>query len=98
MAQQIEDIKVLNIDGVPYAVDSMSEEVKKMVDVYNGWNVKEADARDALMIIQAARNELSRQIILQVRKEKGEAEAAEQAAANEGNTEAPAETEETTAE
>jgi hypothetical protein len=74
---QVEDIKVLNVDGTPYAVDGMSDEVKGMVDIFNGWSRKEADAIDELTLIRAAKNDLSRQIILQVRKEKEEAEAQE---------------------
>ena len=38
---QSTDIKVLNIDGTPYAVDDMSEEVKGLVKVWNGWSEKE---------------------------------------------------------
>ena len=70
--QKVEAIKVLNIDGVPHDVDSMSEAVKSMVDIFNGWNNQEVDARDKLTMIQSAKNEVSRQIILQVRKEKEE--------------------------
>ncbi len=93
---QVEDIKVLNIDGVTYAVDSMSEQVQQMVGIYNGWNQKESDARDQLMLVQAAKNDLSRQIIMQVRKDKEEADAAAAAAAAPAEaapatTEAPAE-------
>lgn len=73
---QVEDIKVLNIDGTPYAVDGMSDDVKAMVEVFNGWSQKEADAADELTMIRAAKNDLSRNIILQVRKEKEEEEAA----------------------
>lgn len=97
---QIEDVKVLNIDNVPYAVDSMSDQVKQLVAIYNEWNQKEADARNEFMLVQAAKNDLSRQIIQQVRAEKaeeaakaeeaeGEAPAPEVAAVN--TTEAPAE-------
>jgi hypothetical protein len=76
---KVEDIKVLNIDGVPYAVDGMSDDVKRMVDLFNEWSQKEVDVRSELAMVQAAKNDLSRNIILQVRKEKEEAEAAETA-------------------
>lgn len=78
---KVEEVKVLNIDEVPYAVDTMSEAVQSMVVRYNEWNQKEADARDAFMMVSAAKNELSRQIIIQVRAEK---EAAEAEAATDG--------------
>lgn len=67
---KVEDVKVLNIDEVPYAVDAMSEAVQAMVTVFNGWNQKEADLRDELMMVQAAKNDLSRRIILQVREDR----------------------------
>lgn len=75
MVQAVQDIQVINIDSVPYAVDAMSETAQRLVGVYNGWNQKEADIRDELMVIQAAKETLSRQIIEQVRAEKAEAEA-----------------------
>ena len=89
---KVEDVKVLNIDDVPYAVDSMSDEVQQMVAIFNEWNQQEADVRNQLALVQAAKNDLSRRIILQVRKEKEEAEAeagenvtAEAVAASEGS-------------
>jgi hypothetical protein len=84
---KVEDIKVLNIDGTPYAVDGMSDEVKAMVEIFNEWAQDEADARNRLMQVSAAKNDLSRQIILQVRKEKEEAEAVEEDTAEEVSTE-----------
>jgi F0F1-type ATP synthase membrane subunit b/b' len=91
---QVEDIKVLNIDNVPYAVDSMSDEVKQLVAVYNEWNQDLANAQKDFAQIRAAVQSLSNQIITQVRTEKAqEAEEAEKAAAEEAGevTEAPAE-------
>ncbi len=79
--KQPEDIKVLNIDDTPYAVDAMSDEVQEMVAVFNSWNRKEAEAFDSLTMIRAAKNDLSRTIVNLVRKEKEEAEAAKAAAA-----------------
>jgi len=72
---QVQEIKVINIDNVPYAVDAMSETAQRLVTVYNDWNQNEADIRDKLMMVQAAKETLSRQIIEQVRTEKAEAEA-----------------------
>ena len=73
---QVQEIQVINIDNVPYAVDAMSETSQRLVTVFNEWNQKEADARDGFMMVQAAKETLSRQIIEQVRKEKAEAEEA----------------------
>lgn len=80
-----EEIKVLNIDGETYAVDAMSDAVQAMVTVFNDWAQDEVDARSRLQQVQAAKNDLSRQIILQVRQEQ------EEAAAAEAGDEAPAE-------
>jgi hypothetical protein len=76
MTQQVEDIRILNIDEKPYVVDEMSDEVKNLVSVYNNWNRKEASIRDELLLVHSAKQELSRQIILQVRKEQADASAA----------------------
>lgn len=85
---KVDEVKVLNIDGTPYAVDGMSDAVKRMVTVYNEWNQKEADARDNLALVQSAKSELSRQIIMQVRNEKAEAAKAEEAAQVQTNADA----------
>lgn len=74
--KKVEEIKVITIDEVPYAVDQMSETVQQLVDVYNDWNQKEMEARSHLMMISAAKNDLSRQIVQQVRADKEAAEAA----------------------
>jgi len=93
---KVEDIKVLNIDEVPYAVDSMSDEVKQLVEVYNEWNQDLANAQKDFAQKRAAVQSLSNQIITQVRQEKAQeaAKAAEAKAAAEAeaaNDEAPAE-------
>ena len=83
---QSTDIKVLNIDGTPYAVDDMSEEVKGLVKVWNGWSEKENELSDSLTMVRAAKETLSRQIISTVRKEKADAEAAAAEAAPQTTT------------
>ena len=86
MATKVEDVKVLNIDDVPYAVDAMSDEVRAMVDTFNDWNRREAGIVDDLALVRAAKNNLSMSIIQQVRKEKQEAEEAASAATEEVST------------
>jgi len=71
-----EDVKVLNIDGVPYAVDAMSDNVKRLVSFFNDWNQKELDLTSDLLMVQSAKSHLSQQIIFQVRNEKQKAEEA----------------------
>ncbi len=73
----VNDITVLNIDETPYAVESLSEEVQALVDVYNNWNRKESDARGELAILQAAKQTLSAQIVNKVREETAAAVEAE---------------------
>ena len=73
---KVEDIKVLNIDEVPYAVDSMSAEVKQLVEVYNEWNQDLANAQKDFAQKRAAVQSLSNQIITQVRTEKAQEAAA----------------------
>jgi len=87
MAKEVEAVKVLNIDDVPYAVDAMSDVVQEMVEVFNGWNQREADVSDDLMMVRAAKNDLSRRIILQVRKEQEEAEASVENSSGDGTVE-----------
>jgi len=72
-----EDIKVLNVDDVPYAVDQLPEDIKELIDIFNMWNRDEVDARLALMKVQAAKRDLSRSIIDKVRKMKTEGDEAE---------------------
>jgi len=66
---KVNDIKILNVDNVEYAVDDLSDACKHLVATYNEWNQKEADARDNLFILQSAKENLSRQIINQIRAE-----------------------------
>lgn len=76
--RKVTDITVLNIDDAPYAVDSLSEEVKDLVSIFNDWSRKEAEVRDELMRFHAAKEALSAQIVNTVRKDlAAEAEAAE---------------------
>jgi uncharacterized protein YoxC len=81
--RQVEDIKVLNIDSIPYAVDSMSTEVKDLVDTYNNWNQDLSDAHKRFSQLSAATQQLSNQIVAVVRKEKADVET-EAAAKGEG--------------
>lgn len=73
-----QDIKVLNIDGVPYAVDGMSDQVKGLVEIYNEWAQREGDLKSDILMVQSAMNNLSQQIVESVRREKEKAEEAEE--------------------
>lgn len=82
----VQPVTTLNIDGNTLQVADLSQRVQQLVAVYNDWNQKNADAQNELMLVQAALNDLSRQIIVQI---KADAEAAA-AAANDTATTAPA--------
>lgn len=88
---QVEDIKVLNIDEVPHAVEDLPEEIQASVRVFNEWNQDLADAHKRHAQMTAATQALSQQIINQVRQYKeAEAQAAAAEAAPEvANDEAP---------
>lgn len=73
----VEDIKTLNIDGEAHDVADLSDTVQQMVEIFNSWNNKEVDARNDLMMLQAAKADLSRQIITQVRADNAPAEETE---------------------
>ncbi len=75
---KVVDITVLNIDEKTYAVDSLTDEVKSLVELYNEWNHKEAEVRDELTRFQAAKETLSRQIITKVREHIAEEESAKE--------------------
>lgn len=78
-----EDIKVVNVKGVAYAVDAMSENVQRLVSILNEWRQEEVDVRSKLMLIQAAQRELSREIVTVIDTEQAAAaEAAAPVAAN----------------
>jgi len=74
--QKVVDIKVLTIDEKPYAVDSLSEEIQGLVEMYNDWQRQEVVVRDELTRYIAAKETLSQQIITKVREELSAAEAA----------------------
>lgn len=78
---KVDELKIINIDEVPYAVDSLSEVVQGQVALFNEWHQKEADAKGELMLVSAAKETLSRQIITSIRAEIEEAKAAEESPA-----------------
>ena len=69
---KVEEIKVINVKGVAHAVETMSENVQRLVSVLNDWRQDEVDARNKLMMVQAAQRELSREIIAVVEAEEVE--------------------------
>jgi len=81
---QVQPVQSLNIDGNVLQVADLGPKVQALVSVYNEWNQQLADAQNKFALIQAALNDLSRQIIGQVKQD------AEEAAAAAADTASPA--------
>lgn len=71
--QKVEPMKILTIDGVPHLVDQMSKNVQALVEMADGWRVKEAEARDTLQMTQAALRDIFREITAVIQRERDEA-------------------------
>lgn len=82
----VKPITVLNIDDVPYAVNTLSEDIQSLVTTLDGWNQKEADVYDELNILQAAKQTLSAQIVAKIREENTPPVPAEEAPTEEVNS------------
>lgn len=78
---EVEPVKILTIDEKPFAVDAMSEEVQKVIGVFDRWNLIEADKQhqvnvlaDEISMIRAAKETVSRQILDMIKEEQKAAE------------------------
>lgn len=89
---KVKEVAILNIDNVPYAVDTMSVDVQNLVTTFNEWNQTFANKQQEVQIFQVALESLQQQIIGQIKKERDAAAA--EAATKEGETApvAPADT------
>ncbi len=76
----VQAVTTLNIDGTAFNVSDLSDKVQGLVSVYNEWNQEAANAQSKLGMVQAALNDLSRQIIMQVKADQDAAAAAAVAA------------------
>lgn len=90
----VQPVTTLNVDNVAFNVADQSAQVKALVTVYDEWNQDLATAQKTSAQLQAALNELSRQIIVQLKTDqdaaaKAAADAAAAPAANDA-TAAPA--------
>ena len=72
----VQPISTLNIDNTAFNVADLSQQVQALVGVYNEWNQDLANAQSKLAQTQAALNDLSRQIIMQVKADQDAAAAA----------------------
>ncbi len=72
----VQPVTTLNIDNNAFSVSDLSDRVQGLVNVYNEWNQNLADAQSKMAQVQAALNDLSRQIILQVKADQDAAAAA----------------------
>ena len=86
--EKIEPITIINVDEVPHAVSDMSENVKRLVSIYNDWRNDEDGAKSELLKNQAAMRDLSREIVMTMKQEmetKAQEEAAIQQAQENAN-------------
>lgn len=74
-AVRAEEIKVLTVDGTTYVVSDLSQNVQRLVQIYNHWRQQQVDARLELSKIDAALRSLSNEIVLAMQKEQEEATA-----------------------
>lgn len=70
---KVKDITVINVDGKTYAVDTTSEAVQELVELYNKFNRRAADIQDDLTMAVAAREQIAQQVNFQLRREEQEA-------------------------
>lgn len=87
---KVEPITIVNVDQVPYAVNDMSDEVKRLVEFYNDWRQKEADLKGELLMVQAAERDLSREIVATIKQERDQHENGDQVTNVEASEEEPA--------
>ena len=74
MALTVEDTKILTFDGTPRALETCSENVKKLVRFYDHWKEEEILARAKLLQIQTAMRSMAEQIAAAVKADDDEAE------------------------
>lgn len=72
----VQPVTTLNIDGNVLQVADLGPRVQALVNVYNDWNQQLADAQGKFALVQAALNDLSRQIIVQIKQDSDAAAAA----------------------
>lgn len=66
---ELEDIRILNVDGVPHTVDSFSPAIQQMVKQYNEWRRYAVEKKTQFDMAQAALGFLSRQIMETIQSE-----------------------------
>lgn len=60
---KVEPISVINDEnGVSYAVDQCSDNVKRLVDLYNTMRERELEAKEELIVVQCAMKEMVREL------------------------------------
>ena len=71
---KIEDTKVINIDDTPIAVDSLSDEIKSLIEMYDDFRRDETLAKHELIKVQAALRDIQREIITNINKKDNQGE------------------------
>lgn len=73
---KVQEIKVINVDDVPYVVDQLSKEIQDQVLQYNDWRQDHENSRLKTIQVEYALQVLGQQILGAIRAEKEKAEKA----------------------
>lgn len=62
-----EDIKVINVDNIPFVVDDLPSDIKSLVELFNDWRKVGTEHRSKHMMAEAALRDLQREIVTAIR-------------------------------
>lgn len=77
---KLQEIKVINVDEIPYAVDQLSAEIQASVELYNTWRQETEDMRVQFVKGEMALKTLGQDILTLIRTEQEKAAEAQAAA------------------
>lgn len=66
----VDEIKIINVDNVPYVVEALPPQIKNLVSLYNEWNIENVHLRNELIKLDIAMKGMAQSIILAIRAEK----------------------------
>ncbi|MGI0075827.1 MAG: hypothetical protein ACREAU_00280 [Nitrosopumilaceae archaeon] len=69
-----EEIKIINVDNMPYVVEALPPQIRSLVVLYNEWNVETVNTRNELIKLDIAMKGMAQSIVMAIRAEKQKAE------------------------
>ena len=69
---KVEPVQALTLEGETIDVNTLSEPIQRLVDIYNDWRQQETDARIEMLKCQAALRDITREILTMIQKDKQE--------------------------